>query len=102
MDDLEFVTLKLVDGSELIAVLESQDEYVYVLVKPIEIIKFDNSMIMQNYSYLSKTDEICISKKHVIYITELSEKYISKYINYIKLESGNQENLSIPTSNVLQ
>ena len=64
MDDLEFVTLKLVDGSELIAVLESQDEYVYVLVKPIEIIKFDNYMIMRCYPGYFKERDLYSNKHH--------------------------------------
>lgn len=78
----EFVTLRLVDGSTLMGILEIESETEYMIENPIQVVVEDNKLIMQDYVLLSDNLSYPILKKHVIIISSLAESYIKQYIRF--------------------
>jgi hypothetical protein len=88
-----FVILKLTSGEQVMSALQDEDEQFVQLLHPMVVRTIPNfqtgreQVTVAPLCAFSSDEEYIIDKRNVMYIKELSETYVSHYINVVKEHS---------------
>lgn len=85
-----FVTLKLVSGEQLMAVLDDEDEnfvkldYPIVMRGRIDTDKGREVMMAAPFSQFSEATSFVLEKSHVIFMKKMHAAFVPNYIDFVK------------------
>lgn len=85
-----FVTLKLVSGEQLMAVLEAEDEqhiqldFPIVLHGRIDVNRGKEVMMAAPFSQFSDSTSFVLEKSHVIFIKKMHPAFVENYLEFVK------------------